>query len=636
MTMIPIGQNQDPVSPEGRVTEQATTAHEPVALAKNSPDTRILIALSGGGFRATVFHLGVMRALRDAHLLDRVKAISSVSGGSITAAHLVLAWHQYRNYSADHFRDIERQIKVLTMRGIRKQIVAASSPRKLLKTSHATDLLAAQYESLWGKKQLRQLYSDESVPRLFIMATNLSRHTAYTFFTEDGYTIKGDDGELKIGMESLPVASAVAASSAFPLLFPAYKLKFPSVEAAGASTDCLTDGGVFENLGLTVLQGYVTSQNWSLGKDAVILLSNAGRRIDWDVDTDFSLGAPKALNRALDVMQYWGEKRLLSANVGGLVKVDIQQTITPKKGDRSDPPTTVQQRAASIGTDLAAFSQFEYDFLFDHGYCIAKRAIESDSVLKNFANFANGHTPWATVSGDWEGAEDKLRSDVNWEIPWWTWSRRPLIIMAALVVLAAVALWFALPMIGATTERFTAWLVERQYTDLPQNDIAFQTLIATKAELSPKREELDAPIPFLHPDSISHEANVAIHAARRHYMGTMPGKIVAVCERKQPFGERARSTTRWVRFTGNVRASFGTAYLIDPDQSTSNASSPYREIRLASDSDDSMKQLKGNVEFQTKAKQFFVFVLVLTPLQSKEDLSVQNVHDSHLVLGAKP
>ena len=53
------------------------------------------LALSGGGFRATLFHVGVIRFLREAGLLQDVSHIASVSGGSITAAHLVLNWDRY-------------------------------------------------------------------------------------------------------------------------------------------------------------------------------------------------------------------------------------------------------------------------------------------------------------------------------------------------------------------------------------------------------------------------------------------------------------------------------------------------------------------------------------------------------------
>ena len=56
---------------------------------------RIGLALSGGGFRATLYHLGLIRFLRDSDLLARVSHITSVSGGSVLAAHLVVNWDRY-------------------------------------------------------------------------------------------------------------------------------------------------------------------------------------------------------------------------------------------------------------------------------------------------------------------------------------------------------------------------------------------------------------------------------------------------------------------------------------------------------------------------------------------------------------
>src|SRR5438067_10882511 len=63
---------------------------------------RIGLALSGGGFRATLYHLGLVRFLRDAGILSQVTHITSVSGGSIFAAHLVLNWDRY-NGSPNEF-----------------------------------------------------------------------------------------------------------------------------------------------------------------------------------------------------------------------------------------------------------------------------------------------------------------------------------------------------------------------------------------------------------------------------------------------------------------------------------------------------------------------------------------------------
>src|SRR2546429_203337 len=67
-----------------------------VAIAK-----KIGLALSGGGFRATLYHLRLVRFLRDAGILSQVSHITSVSGGSIFAADLVLKWDQYNGSPSD-------------------------------------------------------------------------------------------------------------------------------------------------------------------------------------------------------------------------------------------------------------------------------------------------------------------------------------------------------------------------------------------------------------------------------------------------------------------------------------------------------------------------------------------------------
>ena len=55
------------------------------------PESGVALCLSGGGYRAMLFHLGVIWRLREAGWLERLDRVSSVSGGSITAAVLALA-----------------------------------------------------------------------------------------------------------------------------------------------------------------------------------------------------------------------------------------------------------------------------------------------------------------------------------------------------------------------------------------------------------------------------------------------------------------------------------------------------------------------------------------------------------------
>jgi NTE family protein len=58
------------------------------------------IALSGGGFRAMLFHGGALARLNELVILSRAKRISSVSGGSIAAGHLAASWDKLGKPSA--------------------------------------------------------------------------------------------------------------------------------------------------------------------------------------------------------------------------------------------------------------------------------------------------------------------------------------------------------------------------------------------------------------------------------------------------------------------------------------------------------------------------------------------------------
>src|SRR3954468_19330123 len=83
---------------------------------------RIGLALSGGGFRATLYHLGLVRFLRDAGVLNNVTHITSVSGGSILAAHLALHWGRYAG-SANDFDAAAAEVLALVRLDVRNRIV---------------------------------------------------------------------------------------------------------------------------------------------------------------------------------------------------------------------------------------------------------------------------------------------------------------------------------------------------------------------------------------------------------------------------------------------------------------------------------------------------------------------------------
>src|SRR5262245_45454310 len=230
---------------------------------------RIGLALSGGGFRATLFHLGMVRFLREADILPNVTHITSVSGGSIVAAHLVLNWHRYTG-SLEEFdaaaaelirfvqldvrnRVVRRYPLALPLRGLRR--LAFRPPiRQLTRTG----LLEYHYEKhLYGDTCLFQL---PERPRLYILATNLSEGCLCAF-TRDGLLMQRRlPGQrfrfdhVHTGLATVPIA--VTASSAFPGFFPPLELRGEEVGADPGQFGRLafTDGGVYDNLGVRMFR----------------------------------------------------------------------------------------------------------------------------------------------------------------------------------------------------------------------------------------------------------------------------------------------------------------------------------------------------------------------------------------------
>ena len=68
---------------------------------------KIGVALSGGGYRAAAYHIGTLRALNKLGVLNNVDVISSVSGGSITAAYYTLNKDCYESFEKSFIKKLQ-------------------------------------------------------------------------------------------------------------------------------------------------------------------------------------------------------------------------------------------------------------------------------------------------------------------------------------------------------------------------------------------------------------------------------------------------------------------------------------------------------------------------------------------------
>jgi predicted acylesterase/phospholipase RssA len=236
---------------------------------------RIGLALSGGGFRATLYHLGLVRFLRDAGVLPNVTHITSVSGGSILAAHLALHWDRYTG-SANDFEAAAAEVIALVRLDVRNRIVRRfllaepvrwvqgllhlGSGRRLTRAG----LLEHHYRRyLFGDTRLSEL---PAAPQLHILATNISEGSLCSF-GRTGLLIQRRQGDGSSRFDHVPtglatVPMAVAASSAFPGFFPPLWLTADDVGAPAGTFagHAFTDGAVFDNLGVRLFR--VLERRW--------------------------------------------------------------------------------------------------------------------------------------------------------------------------------------------------------------------------------------------------------------------------------------------------------------------------------------------------------------------------------------
>ena len=113
------------------------------------------LALSGGGFRATIYHLGVVRCLRDAGVLPKITHITTVSGGSVLGAHLALNWEQYCG-TPEEFDKAAAQIIRFVQLDVRNRIVRRFPFASL--ANKARSMLMMRQRRQWTRAGLLERY----------------------------------------------------------------------------------------------------------------------------------------------------------------------------------------------------------------------------------------------------------------------------------------------------------------------------------------------------------------------------------------------------------------------------------------------------------------------------------------------
>lgn len=218
----------------------------------------IALCLSGGGYRAMLFHLGALWRLNELGLLPRLGCVSSVSGGSITAGVLGLNWSRlvFANGAATNFEALVVD-PVLDLADRRLDVV--NILKGVLGPGSVAENVADAYDKRLFKGATLQDLPDDTAkaPRFVINATNVQSGSLWRFSRR----YMGDWRVGRVHNPTLRLADAVAASSAFPPVLSPLTLRLdPSTFTDDEGNDLntteyrsrvvLSDGGVYDNMGL--------------------------------------------------------------------------------------------------------------------------------------------------------------------------------------------------------------------------------------------------------------------------------------------------------------------------------------------------------------------------------------------------
>ena len=356
------------------------------------------LALSGGGVRAMVFHMGVLRWLAETNRLHLVKHISSVSGGTLITG-LVLSLCDWRWPTAAEFRDrVQPEV-----RRILTEVDLANSalhllwqPRNWKFLMSRANVLAQAMEACWNIKG--RLADLPTTPVWSINGTTAETGRRFRFKA-------GELGDYELGYcdgSDFKLSHAMAVSAAFPgligpLAIEAKEFKWQKRPQWGLPIGTeqpvtlpfkrlhIYDGGLYDNLGLEPL--FDVSDRAFKNDIRYLICSDAGAPLA-RAETRGPLH-PFRIKKLLEIVmdQAWALRirplsKFLSANrcVGAYARIGVNPltNLERYKDHKTVDSASLWERqwlgddaialALAHPTTLKPMTQAQYDRLERHGY----------------------------------------------------------------------------------------------------------------------------------------------------------------------------------------------------------------------------------------------------------------------------
>ena len=381
--------------------------------AATPDDSTIGLCFSGGGFRASFFALGVLRYLAEARLLERVVAISAVSGGSIATAAVGDRWTRFQEAGGDvdaFLAQIDAPFRAtVTSKSIRTRWMIGSLAALLPFTGGRGGAYArALAHDLYTHDRVADLPAH---PEFIFTATDLTKGRAFRI--APAYVGSFDYGYIEPTPRSVPLGMAVAASAAFPPSFTVVNLKTRGLAFPKRPPDplSLVDGGVYDNLGLEWFQGWeedavrpaaATAPAFTIVANASGLLTEKNTR--FRPLGAFSRDLSIQYEQSLSLRVRWNRRALAAEPGSGVylaIKNDPRAAAQPAPGVAACAlPSELVRPLAALRTDLDRFAPEEADLLSYHAYwtlharlaTFARGLALPDPAWKEYANLSAAET----------------------------------------------------------------------------------------------------------------------------------------------------------------------------------------------------------------------------------------------------
>ncbi len=353
---------------------------------------KIGITLSGGGIRATIFHLGVLKWIAEKGALEEVQRVSSVSGASLCIgmiyAHNNLRWPTSEEFLTTVLPSIENVLLTndLQLSALRRLIVSPNYWNKKV------NILAAVLENKWGVYgNLSELKGNMM---WYINCTTYETGKRFRF-------CRNNMGDYKVGYvknPNIPLSDVMAASAGFPVLIGPYSLQTGDYKWVPSrynqsgwqppdSTIHLWDGGVYDNLGLESIFKPTNGGTLSDGLNSIIV-SNASPSIDiYNRKIGLSV---RNLKRLLDISMNQVESLrsrmvmdfMIRSNQGMYIKIgnSAEKIALESKCQKDLKCYLIEKclsdeqvvKTANYPTTLRKPTEADYRLLLRHGYEVAE------------------------------------------------------------------------------------------------------------------------------------------------------------------------------------------------------------------------------------------------------------------------